>query len=65
MKRYKYFVSYHYENEQGTGHGNATIITNYAIDSGERIREVEKELSKEGNFTQMVLMNYIRMAEER
>ena len=64
MKRNRYFVSFLYEAQNRTGLGNATLTTNYTINSDEHISEIEKEISKNNNNAKIVLMNYILMKEE-
>lgn len=58
-KKREIFVSYHFSNNQGHGFGNSTQFYSYRdYISPKEIREMESVLKKEGNFNNIVILNY-------
>ena len=64
MKRYLYFVSYHWQsNGHSQGVGNNTVISP-EIDSHEMIRMTEDTIKNtDEKFSQVVLLNLVKLRE--
>jgi len=58
MKKYRYFISYFYMNDKGSGLGRGECIRSSRINNIDKVENMEKKLQEETGFKKVIILNW-------
>lgn len=63
--KYKYFVSYQFKSEEGTGFGSMILIRVNKLNTSEEIESARNFITETNKFEGVVIMNIYRLKNVR